>query len=34
MGRAYSTYGTKVNAYRILVGNPENHLAVGGRITM
>jgi hypothetical protein len=23
MGRARSTYGEKMNAYRILVGNPE-----------
>jgi hypothetical protein len=29
MGRAYSTYGEKRNAYRILVGNPEGKRTLG-----
>jgi hypothetical protein len=30
MGRACSTNGEKMNAYRILVGNPEGNRPLGG----
>jgi hypothetical protein len=29
MGRAYSTQGEKMNAYRILVGKPEEKILLG-----